>query len=443
MASLFSLPNELLEQVTLAVGPPDIENWTLACRRLFKVGSSALEIYRQKKRRYGSITEELQHPTLLLPDLLTSEDFRWYTGALHMDDHFDNHGKMIHDIDTLVQSHHHELELWVKSLPPSLRHDEPFYRTISKLLSGEEGPMIYLLLCGLPNLRDLSIQPKRNLASLKLVERLWLSTSIDPGSMILTNLRKVHLVENFAFWNSFDYLFPFAGLPSMRILSCNKLISSNSLEHVLPNESYLTEIDLQQGAVDTWQLTEFLRCVKALEKFHFKCCDEYIGIPEWDPRGVISALRQHAKNTLVDLSLEGRRVSSKGQTELLGPLPQESILVGSLQSFSSLKKARLDGDMLFAPDASEEVENLLPESLVTLIITDRTGDKVIRAFFKHWCDKLLQAPILPCLNEVIIEKGVTGIYHSILRSGGGWRPKYPIRTKLAKPLMIIFGLPAQ
>ena len=52
MASLSTLPNEILKQITQEVSFPDIESWTLTCQRLRWLGFSKLEMHRERKRIY-------------------------------------------------------------------------------------------------------------------------------------------------------------------------------------------------------------------------------------------------------------------------------------------------------------------------------------------------------------------------------------------------------
>lgn len=186
MASFSDLPNEMVREVARHVMPEDIENFSLVSKRIYAVNLAFLEEHRELRERYSafellektafdgrrlrkspiriaSVTSNCASETTLsnlLIDILANGRRARYIKELRLDGWF-LHWVYVRQKHIPYAEEHFVLfkqALSIYVLPTQLE------KWVEELESGNEGPIVSLLLILLPDLNSIKFERCSNLA---------------------------------------------------------------------------------------------------------------------------------------------------------------------------------------------------------------------------------------------------------------------------------------
>ena len=235
----------------------------------------------------------------------------------------------------------------------------------------------------------------------------------------LTNLNQFSIDSTRTIYGEDMQLYaPFAMLPSMRSLHGNKIDDClfKWPTGFKPHSSTVTEISLYDSAIESANIEVLLGGIAALKKFTYYHGGGTLRSGDYDPAGIVDALRKHAAGTLEMLDIEAHDTFSMDE--------EVTPFVGSLQMFTALKSIRLEEQVFLKNDndkpytvkdaVSNEVEalfhqgypwvpliDILPASITCFTLLQMFDNKVTRTLLggmaKHKSEKL------PALKVITFE----------------------------------------
>ncbi|KAG6994081.1 hypothetical protein G7Y79_00047g083070 [Physcia stellaris] len=203
---------------------------------------------------------------------------------------------------------------------------------------------VRLLITLLPNLQSIAFEGKiRRLPILaKAVERIAIANR-DPTSpchnKALVHLSKISVgSEDVDSQESPCIYGPFAMLPSLKSIQGYRIdVESITWPHSFHDwTSNVSEIDIRESAVWAAAFSELIRGISALKKFTYHYAGTWTEDEDYDPAGIMAALRQHAAHSLVSLDMVADQEDLECHEE------PEDQHVGSLRMFQVLKDVRLE-----------------------------------------------------------------------------------------------------
>lgn len=237
----------------------------------------------------------------------------------------------------------------------------------------------------------------------------------------LSRLQKFLIDAEWNRKNSIQVFVPFASLPSIRDLygvhisdrTRSGKISAWQWPIGFPGRgSSVTSIHLHDSSVGATTFESYLGGIASLREFTY-LHNQYLTTKtiQWDPSGIVAALRRHAANSPMSLSLTTRPKRVLARTDDV-----QGEFVGSLQMFAALKYVRMDDRLLAGPEwAFSHLVDVLPRTMEYLtLIPDRwwkareqswgvvsPQNERLRGLFRDFSK--LRKQFLPDLKKVVIE----------------------------------------
>ncbi|KAL8638076.1 MAG: hypothetical protein Q9228_004733 [Teloschistes exilis] len=371
MPNLLSLPNELLDRIICSVRAPDLEALALTNKSIHSLMQNALKRHLWSRKNYSLVRVgyhdrdpspppvECYHALLFLAKILEDPNVAHYPTTLSvggcgsengdyldLDDEDDN--DVIAQRQRAVALHSDGLRDVVKSchlLPP-----EQYDQTAGSICNAlNEDAALCILLYLLPNLREIEIDDLlHDRRFMDMVQRAGLA-NWDPESsshnMALNNLEGIYLLrsEN-PYGMGIQYFAPFATLPSIRRLRGFNIDGDTfAWPSGFPcQSSTLTHIEMVYSAASAQAFDGLLSGVTALKSFVY----EYDGPGElgsnYEPVGIIRALRKYAAHSLELMDIQGQSDADSNEWE--------GRAVGSLRDFARLKSICLEDTIFQVPN---------------------------------------------------------------------------------------------
>ncbi|CAF9938624.1 hypothetical protein IMSHALPRED_001027 [Imshaugia aleurites] len=417
--TLFSLPNELLDEIVDCVPPKDFENLALSCKHLYQFAG-----YERRHRHFtftrwlksiengwGALTRhyfpELLGEFLDMPNVADYVDevavkpwnMCWYATPLSGDDGKDD--GLWKKKNYWAKSKEHDMHPpYTDSLMKAFEgavNSARFIPTeekghwISKIKAGDENPVIALLFSRLDYMTSLLIVLKNQqdhfiLKTLQRIAKnpLWSSLSRLCNLKIFGNLLPSHRFRSIA---------ACAALPSIVSLEARELVEEplDSAEPSLelkPHLSSVRNLKIRDCRFSAQTIFSLIRSAKSLQSFTYTYYREGSSIScAW----VRAALLRYASRSLEELTLHDSRF-----------LPDWDGTGCSFRSYCNLRVLTIDYGLLMGNKYYEtnKIVSLLPSSLEVLNL-HKCRFYLLEWFrdFVNWVIRV-KSRLLPCLKEL-------------------------------------------
>ncbi|KAI4198192.1 MAG: hypothetical protein LQ350_005428 [Teloschistes chrysophthalmus] len=375
MPKLLDLPNELLDRIIGSVRPPDLQALALTNKSIHGLMQNALQRHLWCRRNYSLVRvgyhdrdpspppDECYHALLFLAKILEDPNVAHYPTTLTVGgcgsedgDYDDLDDEDVAQRQRAVAQHSDSLRDIVKSchlLPPE-RNDQSANSICNPL---NEDAALCMLLSLLPNLREIEIDDLlHDRRFLDMVQRAALANWDSESSShktALNHLKEIYLLRNEnPYGMDIQYFAPFAMLPSIRRL---RGFNIDGDTFAWPcgfsrQSSTLTHIEMVYSAASAQAFDGLLKGVAALKSFVY----EYDGPGElgsdYEPVGIIRALRTHAAHSLELMEVQGQSGAHSDEWE--------GKAVGSLREFARLRSICLEDTIFQIPKSYNEFASL-------------------------------------------------------------------------------------
>ena len=335
MANFSDLPNELVIEVASHAMPEDLENFCLGSKHIYAVALPLLKEHRELKSRYQDFDNlgqaDFDGRRLQKPDVWAdSINFNCYTGP--------QLSELLADVlgnpRTALYIKELRLEGWYRSWESSDNHipytEERFalFKEVlaryvlpeklgtwtAEIESGDQGPIISLLLILLPHINSIKDQsyPIPIMHDLReIIERT--RTDCISDIQMLSYLKRVTLQydgydDHETDRPTIDDLGFLATLPSLKSLYVQYLASFDNVHDfscLQPHSSNVIELSFKQCALRLGVLGDLFQGLRALQKFHciYPAYGEEYAMELWDPAGICELLMMYARRSLEVLDL--------------------------------------------------------------------------------------------------------------------------------------------
>ena len=418
--TLFSLPNELLDEIVDWIAPNDFESFVLSCKHLYEFAGY------ERRRRHFSFKMSLERITNdclgstphyfpeLLGDFLDEPNVADYVDELRVipwrmcwDEpaHFGNDEK---DDDrwrtTWVKPKNNDMHLpYTDSLMKAFEEAVNSARSIpteekshwiSKIKAGDETPIIALLLVRLDYITTLFIllDDREDLFIFKTLERI----AKNPRLLSLSRLRDLTIfgnLSNLTPGHRFESIAACAALPSVVSLEARRVVeeplesAEPSLELAIRSSS-VRNLEIFECSFSAQTIFSLIRSAKSLHSFSYDY--DSVGNPvscAW----VRAALLRYASRSLEELTLRCSELH-------LYRFREEC----SFRSYCNLRVLTIDYGLLMGNKYNEtnRIVSLLPSSLEVLNLHEcRVDDLSWFRDFVNWVIRV-KSRLLPSLKEL-------------------------------------------
>ncbi len=353
MASFSRLPNEIVYKIASYVMPEEIENFSVASKRIFDVAWPFLKEHRQLKKRYAafdnignSIVGDRRFETLrrrddeittncssaeslsdLLTEVLTNRKVAHYIKELRLECWSHRWRSETFKIwkDERTPHTEEQFSLFKQALSKYVL-PEKLETWIEMLELGSEDPITSLLLILLPNVN--SITDKHCLASAHILKGVAerIKTDFSKDVTVLNRLEQIHIGYCSGRYDveMINLLAFVATMPSLKSLySYNITTRGNAHDFscLLPNSSNITTLCFKKCKLSIKQLQDLLQGLKSLRTFGYIYEYNMDRSPwqrsPWDPAGMCNVLLKHARRSLETLDLRGHNDLTRGPIQCL------------------------------------------------------------------------------------------------------------------------------
>ena len=382
MSRFQGLSNELVLGILEEVFPDDIESISLASKKIYRLATPRLEEHHRLRKQYTNFENMVERkpnnwhdPGGLFADLLCKimTDTRvghyvkkidldlwnigpkdgWKPDAVFEKQASASRTRLQHDSRTYMEI----IEEAVRSneiIPPEEVDD-----WLQKIRSGNEDPLVALLLLHAPKLETLKfINPYRQLDSLcllKMVQRIVAQDSTV--ELCLSHLKNVEIYFAEG-WESLDFLKAFMSLPSLTSFRTKSLFVDGRTHEansaILPQISNVTDLSFRSGLLPGMVFSELLRGVKNLKSFAYDFChlwrdEDYT--PSFECFPLLNSLEANAGQTLERLKLGAEKI--------------ETTDIAPARAFRALRDIEIQTSRCFAVDEDKPANfaGFLPVSL--------------------------------------------------------------------------------
>ena len=350
MTQFTDFPNEIVAQIAQNVHPRDIVNFSSTSKFIHSVCEPCLKVHHEMQRKYKKckcignqnsmaylLSDIILHPTaaLYVECLDTNRCWDgWYEGHGHKGYPQKMMSRLTQAVADTVPSD--QVSTWTEALE-----------------SGDEDPVLALLLLRLPGINTLKINLEYTSQCLFQTLRCGME---GPGFSFLSALTTLYIR-----WA--DYVDPecqaisyFATLPSLRSMEIQDLYLEEGVGHreclLQPRSSNVTSIIIRHCSIRKLTLHHFLQGFKALRRF--SCgnsrIEDHPNASGFDPVWVRAVLLAYCKASLEYLTL----LENRGNDYM-----------GSLREFENLKEVKTYTKYLLDPGNSErqDLAQVLPASI--------------------------------------------------------------------------------
>ena len=346
MTQFTDLPNEIVALIVQNVHPRDIVNLSRTSKTIHSVSEPSLKVHHEMERKYKKreIPGEGSLLACLLSDIILQPTAALYVECLKIKTTYSRWRVLglrpIHAMypeETMVR-----LTQEIADTVPS----DQVSRWTTALESGDEDPVLALLLLRLPGITTLDLKIGITLQCLIQTTVLRLEAPRVPVLSALTTLYLDWEYDVVSEWQDINY---FAFLPSLRSLTIQNFfpdygVGDNAC-NLHPRSSNVTSISIKESDVPEQSQYHFLQGFKALQRFSYET-SHVLPVPVWTH----SALLAHCKASLEYLGLS---------------MLSENRYMGSLRGFENLKEVRTCMSYLFDTwySKSRVLAEVLPASI--------------------------------------------------------------------------------
>lgn len=398
MPSILGFPNEILYRIIDRIHPDDIVNFSLAHKHFGSLSKEAVSLHEQRKKKYESILlhgcylhKPNEHPFRLIKDICMDWKIGEYPKYLTFECCCDKRKvSEVEEHDPIVQTIMQDFQGDIEDKAAKLGVPKTIglemgglRRDVGPILNsfcvdasfratreGDRESMLALLLLFIPNLQQICFQESAFTAALISDAIYWMSERIRQQSSSarkpLMDLSHVSFLgyNDHALYTEFEWLMPFATLPSMRAIFGEFVqgIDQATDKWVLPpHSSNVIYINLQCSVIKAQYLSELLVGVKALHHFTYHREDDEGSAYalQWncpmETHQIIGTLLEHAKHSLEYLALTGRCHPRNGGNDI-------HPCKGSLRGFQNLKVVVIDSN-IYVEEASYSGPPLSPHEI--------------------------------------------------------------------------------
>ena len=377
MTGFDDLPNELILELWHHVHPPDdIVSFALVSKRIFALSAPFLKEYHRLRSKYSGLANYKGYDGImmaqLLKDVLLDPHIALYVEELRLSIWHSSWEDPTRGVPFYCQRPMSDSKNYVFHVPYPEQDMELFRNGIRKaehmvpigtdvwfqlLETGDEDPILALLLSLLPNLRRLRLNPPPVRTPLFTTIRRMIETAVP---ISFSKLKSIHLEHGVTSQKEATSLVQsFASLTSLEKISCYARDTFFDGEPdipkclVSPRSSNVTELVFDSYIDTATHISVLLEGIKMLKKFTF------VGHREtFEVSGLRIALLKHCQKSLEYLKL----VASSNHAGTLG----------SLCLFENLKTLEVDHSILVNVNVTGDcnVADLLPASIEAIELTD-------------------------------------------------------------------------
>ena len=395
MATLLSLPDEILVEIIEDTRPDSIRSFVKCCKSMWVLGARVLQQHQQDMDRFEDSKIELvfpmsrrgaiTHPYTFLSDILLKPRRALYVKKLLVQD-----DKVVdYAFYQSLRATHSELVSVMVDEPCGLLfrgivecpyiHHNAISEWVASVRRGDTYEAACLALTLLPNLEVLSLKNWESKRYAQLIFEI-LKTNQSPHCKILEPLplRKLHTVITY---NARNYSQPFEDsgihemcmmIPSLRKLHAKRTVCD--FDHwpsgdEFPIESNVTDIAIEESSISDESFARLFSRTKCLQRLTYGFWNWSHGHGDHTAMSFKETLAQYAAHTLTHLELD----FGMGMGTFLR-------FVGSLRQLQTLKHLRIQGNMfqqhLNWPEETSIVDILpfLPASIETLTLLPQDED---------------------------------------------------------------------
>lgn len=377
MATLCTLPNELILETLHQVSPLDIESFCAISPRVYSLAKPMLAEHRRLKRKYSDFTEKVEvfdierlvvffeNPRIAryVTNININNWLSSWSDAIYwlVDPSNDHVSYLLSTLEYAAQN--------ASAIPKAERGD-----WVTAIREGNEGPLVALLLLHLPNLQSLTFR-MYDYAPCPQLYSVLQSVGMSGCGSHLTHLNHVHLgVANIQF-GTFDpgqiasLLLAFVRLPSLISLHVNNFPStldqSKFDEVVSTPSSTLTELRFIDSFVSETILSAIIQATCKLKSFVHSNHHHGIHLNKLFNCDVLSkVLSACASNTLENLTLRLYRITTSG--------------IVCLDGYTVLRELHIDMDFSMSHSTTLETLNLQTNPSKIMAVVSLAGLTAVR-----------------------------------------------------------------
>ena len=377
MDRLSNLPNELLHEVVKLAMPESIDSFAFTSRRVLAVAWPFIDKYWELRRRYKAFdnigkaafngrrldTRCIEDPittnitpskdlSTLLTEVLKDPSVAYFIREFRLHGWWESWQATHPPFEYAHVSYTQEqLSLFRRALSVYVR-PEKLGQWIQDVESGDEDPVLSLLLILLPNINSIKFEQCDDMDNrlMEVVKRIRTDCTADVT--VLERLEKINLLYfdySVDHEHSSDLLAFLATIPSLKCLYSQHMelvCDYQSLRNLSPRSSNITDLAFKNCGLSPGEIGGLLQGIKALQKFTY-IDSEYEPeelAPSWVPAPICKLLLEHARQSLEVLDFRGE-IGRKAH-------------IDGLQDFESLKELTLSCS-LFRRGASTVSESLM------------------------------------------------------------------------------------
>ena len=381
MPTLMSLPNEILISIIDATVPEDVVSISTCCKRVYSLASRRLEEHKLKKSLFSKIFVNVDFQLFPRPlwapnspdyntdleEFFSDERNHLYPKAMAVKFDPDGFGPMydsgIARISATIRFDEFERQLEsrmakVHSMIALVVGEIEAAEWDKDVKAGYPLAIFLLLLALLPNLEECEIQTfsySRHTSSTNYskIIRIMIEAALgqkENGLNFGGRLTKC-AIDGECYESIGESFLPFIMmLPRMQTIQGNTLQIENGSWPFTDAVSPVVDLDLE-GLIHIAALRNYVHGIRELKRFRYNCVDDWE--IDWEPCGLVAALRQYAFRSLVSLHLSTDSYEMTWREISPG--------IGSLRSFEVLETIRLHyilllEDVLIA-DSTDEVDS--------------------------------------------------------------------------------------
>ncbi len=369
MTWVIDLPNEIILMIISLVLPDDIESFTSTCSKIYRLAAQDLERHRALKRQYA--VHQHRYPddnpprcnvSQLLDEIFQEPRTAFYVRELWIHTWFSRWATKPDPKTPALGGEHMPYnegatsrirEVVFRHLP----HEEAS-KWMRYIESGNEDPIVALLLLLLPNLSTLKIDYEVNDQEC-LYGTLCRIAKMKGPHAPLSRLCHVHIMHRFHSEKiELKIIGLFAALPSVRSIHAQDAYALNpevdpDTELPLFTDSRLQDLTFTSCLIDSERLYELLKPFKALRSFTY---DAEIRThmltepcPEFEPSRILSGLSDFARSTLESLTILSHN--------------KKRNFMGDIRSFESLRNLHIETQLLLDEFDRHDDDTLLVRAL--------------------------------------------------------------------------------
>ena len=388
MTSFVDLPNEILLMIWRTVDVQDIYSYSRTSKRVYCLVKSLLPHHFDLQRRLTTISnsgqEKPNHLSHILKEILVDPEGACYPLALKIQS-----PKVCWDgpqddlTEPYTKSPEFDLNLFENAVKESDLIDQSGTdEWVSEIRSGNEEPLIALLLTLLPNIISLWLEDMfSNVHIYQVLNSI--ASRVPSNTLPLQRLCSVDIkaTENFedAEPTHLDGMSCFAKLPCIHTIRGSYIACDEddllSLQTPLPFSSTLKTLVLTDCEIHAKGLSDFILGIDGLESFTYISNDTD---DSFDPFWIRSVLLAHHRFSLKSITLLscGQRKSFMGRVDLFLQL-----------EYLETDLTLLLGDLT---ETNHELSSVLPQSIKTLKLhvenpEDGLADWRILYDLRRWC----------------------------------------------------------